>query len=432
VLCAGAISQPRPHDRIYVVVRGARVFAPMAFCPNLDREIREVERHLQGKAGMSLVGHAIILRLLLHAIARGLGLTCRVQNARSARAAFGQTPLVTIEMTPIGVVRNERLEAIDDDWDRVNSSIHLDAEVIGDDATLGLRSFSHLEVIYVFDRVEPEGVVRGSRRPRGNPDWPEVGILAQRAKNRPNRIGTTVCELLAVRPGGVVEVRGLDAIDGTPVLDIKPYLSEFGPRGDVLQPTWSSELMAGYWTIGPDLHPVPDAEAWLAQVRRSPSDHGRLDLIVRRPAAAEREVITSGELDPAVGLVGDNWRERGSRSSPDGSAELAAQLNIMNSRCARLVAGNDDRVPLAGDQLYVDLDLSPENLPPGSRLQIGSAVIEVTAKPHTGCAKFASRFGVAAHRWINGRIGRQERLRGICAKVIVAGQISMGDEVVKV
>jgi len=338
---------------------------------------------------------------------------------------------VTIEMTPIGVVRNQRDDAVDDDWDRIDSVIQLDLGVLDDDATAGLRSFSHVEVVYVFDRVSPDGVTRGSRHPRGNPEWPEVGILAQRAKNRPNRIGTTVCELMAVRPGGVVEVRGLDAIDGTPVLDIKPYMAEFGPRGDVLQPSWSTELMAGYWTLGPDDHVVADPDRWLAEVRRSPRDHGHLEMIVRRPDTNVREVLATGELDPAVGLVGDNWLSRGSRSSADGSAEPDAQLNIMNWRCAQLVAGDDARVPLAGDQLYIDLDLSPANLPTGTRLQIGAAVIEVTAKPHTGCAKFTRRFGLAAHRWINGRTGKQERLRGICAKVVVPGTIATGDEVAK-
>jgi tRNA-Thr(GGU) m(6)t(6)A37 methyltransferase TsaA len=341
---------------------------------------------------------------------------------------------VTIEMIPIGVVRNERTEAIDDDWDRVNSRIELDLSVLGEDATDGLRQFSHVEIVYVFDRVEPDGVVRGSRHPRGNPDWPKVGILAQRAKNRPNRIGTTVCELMAVRLNGVIEVRGLDAIDGTPVLDVKPYMAEFGPRGDVLQPAWSSELMAGYWTLQADdpvLHRTPDPEAWLAEVLRSPADHGRLELIVRRPETEQREVISTGELDLEVGLVGDNWLRRGSRSRPDGSAEPDAQLNLMNIRAARLVAGDDQRVPLAGDQLFVDLDLSPENLPAGTRLAIGAAVIEVTAQPHTGCAKFTRRFGLAAHRWINGRVGKQYRLRGICAKVVVPGTITTGDEIVK-
>ena len=153
----------------------------------------------------------------------------------------------TIGMLPIGVVRNERSEAIDDDWDRVNSRIELDLDLLGADATEGLRAFSHVEVLYVFDRVDPDTVTRGSRHPRGNPDWPKVGILAQRAKNRPNRIGTTVCELMAVRPGGVIEVRGLDAIDGTPVLDIKPYIPAFERKDDVRLPAWVNKMMDGYF-----------------------------------------------------------------------------------------------------------------------------------------------------------------------------------------
>jgi tRNA-Thr(GGU) m(6)t(6)A37 methyltransferase TsaA len=341
------------------------------------------------------------------------------------------TDPMSFQMAPIGTVHNARVEATDDDWDRVDSTIQLDLDLLGDEATAGLRAFSHVEVVYVFDRVDPAGVTRGTRRPRGNPEWPEVGILAQRAKNRPNRIGTTVCELMAVRPGGIVEVRGLDAIDGTPVLDIKPYMAEFGPRGDVLQPAWSRQLMVGYWTTSSDGHPPIEPDEWLAEVRRSPADRGRLDLIVRRPATDEREVLQHGELDLDTGLVGDNWRTRGSSNTVDRLADPDAQLNIMNSRCARLVAGGDERIPLAGDQLFVDLDLSPENLPTGTRLQIGTAVIEVTAKPHTGCAKFTRRFGLAAHRWINGTVGKQFRLRGICAKVVVPGAITTGDEIVK-
>ena len=330
-------------------------------------------------------------------------------------------------MTAIGVVHNARLDPIDDDWDRVNSTIELDPAVLGDDAAAGLRAFSHLEVVYVFDRVDSAGVERGSRHPRGNTEWPAVGILAQRAKNRPNRIGVTVCELMAVRPGGIIEVRGLDAIDGTPVLDIKPYMTEFGPRGDVIQPDWSRELMAGYWTLGPDDHQIVDPDRWLAAVQRSPVDEGRLELIVCRPATGERQVLSVGELDPSVGLVGDNWLQRRAGTGLD----VDDQLNIMNSRVARLVAGGAERMALAGDQLFVDLDLSPENLPAGTRLRIGSAVIEVTAKPHTGCAKFTRRFGLTAHRWVNGHAGKAHRLRGICAKVVVAGTVETGDAIVK-
>ena len=145
----------------------------------------------------------------------------------------------------IGVVSSSRTEAIDDDWGAIEATITLVAPYAAD-ALRGLSEFSHLEVIYLFDRVDPTSVTVGSRVPRGNPAWPEVGIFAQRAKFRPNRIGLATCELLEVS-GATVRVRGLDAIDGTPVLDIKPYMTEFGPRGLVSQPAWSHELMAGYY-----------------------------------------------------------------------------------------------------------------------------------------------------------------------------------------
>jgi len=150
------------------------------------------------------------------------------------------------EMKAIGWVRGGRTEAIDDDWGDVETGIELDTTVVGANALRGLDEFSHLDVVFVFHGVDPSTVNLGARRPRGNPDWPEVGILAQRAKARVNRIGVTTCEILAVG-GAVVRVRGLDAIDGTPVLDLKPYMREFGPRGEVTQPSWSSELMRGYW-----------------------------------------------------------------------------------------------------------------------------------------------------------------------------------------
>jgi len=122
----------------------------------------------------------------------------------------------------------------------------LDGAALRADATQGLDAFSHVEVVFVFDRVHPDTVTTGARHPRGNEDWPAVGILAQRGKARPNRIGVTVCELVEV-DGLRLRVRGLDAIDGTPVLDVKPYMAEFGPRGDVRQPPWSTELMRDYW-----------------------------------------------------------------------------------------------------------------------------------------------------------------------------------------
>ena len=339
---------------------------------------------------------------------------------------------MALEMTPIGTVHNARREPLDDGWDEVSSTIRLDLTTLGADATLGLRAFSHVEVVFAFDRIDPATVTTDARHPRGNPDWPRVGILAQRASGRPNRIGVTVCELMSVRPGGEIEVRGLDAIDGTPVLDIKPYMREFVPRGDVTQPEWSAELMRNYWTAPTTPAALAEADSWLAEVRRSPADAGSLDLIVARPEVDERTVLDTAQLDLAVGLVGDNWSARGSRSMPNGEADPEAQLNIMNSRCARLVAGGEERMPLAGDQLYVDLDLSPANLPPGTRLQVGDAVVEITAKPHTGCAKFTRRFGLATHRWINGNDGKAERLRGVCAKVVVPGTIRRGDTITKV
>jgi tRNA-Thr(GGU) m(6)t(6)A37 methyltransferase TsaA len=152
---------------------------------------------------------------------------------------------VSYAMRPIGVVSSSRLQAIDDDWADVAATITalppFDARSL-----VALGAFSHVEVIFVFHGVDPEAVCSGSRRPRGNPDWPEVGIFAQRAKDRPNRIGLCTCELVEVR-GDTLEVRGLDAIDGTPVLDIKPYMAEFAPRRQVRQPAWSHELMAGYF-----------------------------------------------------------------------------------------------------------------------------------------------------------------------------------------
>jgi tRNA (adenine37-N6)-methyltransferase len=145
----------------------------------------------------------------------------------------------------IGVVASQRSEAIDDDWAPIEATITL-AEPYGPASLLGLDAFSHIEVIYLFHGVDPAAVQIGSRVPRGNPAWPEVGIFAQRAKFRPNRIGLATCELIEV-DGSVLRVRGLDAIDGSPVLDIKPYMSEFAARGPVTQPPWSHELMAGYY-----------------------------------------------------------------------------------------------------------------------------------------------------------------------------------------
>lgn len=151
-----------------------------------------------------------------------------------------------IQMLPIGVVRSERGVAIDDDWDDVAARIELDPDLLQADATAGLDSFSHIDVVFVFDRVDPESVSRGARHPRGNTEWPLVGILSQRAKDRPNRIGVTTCRVVGV-DGHTIHVSGLDAIDGSPVLDIKPHLTGFDPRGEVVEPQWAIDLMTGYW-----------------------------------------------------------------------------------------------------------------------------------------------------------------------------------------
>jgi MOSC domain-containing protein YiiM len=169
----------------------------------------------------------------------------------------------------------------------------------------------------------------------------------------------------------------------------------------------------------------------LDHIRQAPSDEGRLELIVRRPAVDEREVLSAGALDGSEGLVGDTWRERGSKRTPDGSAHPDMQLNVMSARAAALMAQRPERWQLAGDQLYVDLDISERNLPPGTRLALGSAVIEITAEPHLGCAKFQKRYGTDALRFVNSPVGRELRLRGLNAKVVVPGTITRGDVVRK-
>lgn len=154
--------------------------------------------------------------------------------------------VTSFSVEAIGYVRSSRDAAVDDEWDSVRAVIELDESKLHADATAGLDAFSHIEVVFVFDRVDPNGVCTGARHPRGNSAWPSVGILAQRAKDRPNRIGLTTCRVLRV-DGPRIEVAGLDAIDGTPVLDIKPVMTGFLPRGAVREPAWSTELMAGYW-----------------------------------------------------------------------------------------------------------------------------------------------------------------------------------------
>jgi MOSC domain-containing protein YiiM len=170
----------------------------------------------------------------------------------------------------------------------------------------------------------------------------------------------------------------------------------------------------------------------LDDVRSSPADGGTVELIVRRPATDEREVLDEGVLDLVEGLVGDTWRGRSSTKTDDGSAHPDMQITMMNARAAALVAGDAERGALAGDQLYVDLDLSAENLPPGTRLALGSAVIEITAMPHTGCAKFGRRFGRDALHFVNSPVGRALNLRGVNAKVVRAGTVKVGDSIRKI
>lgn len=169
--------------------------------------------------------------------------------------------------------------------------------------------------------------------------------------------------------------------------------------------------------------------AGLDQIRRKPTECGRVDLIVRRPAENARDALVEATLDRDEGLVGDTWRLRPSSMTADGSPHPDLQLTVMNARVAALVAGQADRWQLAGDQLYVDLDLSQTNLPPGTRLALGTAVIEVTDKPHRGCKKFAERFGQEALRFVNSPAGRELRLRGMNARVEVSGVVCVGDAV---
>ena len=153
-----------------------------------------------------------------------------------------------ITLTPIGTVRNDRKDLADDDWDAAPARIELSPD-FDPDALAGIEEFSHAEVIFHFDRIAESNVERRSRHPRGNPDWPRVGIFAQRGSARPNRIGATIVRVLK-RDGRVLHVAGLDAADGTRVLDIKPVMREFLPRGEVHQPAWVSELMRDYWHRG--------------------------------------------------------------------------------------------------------------------------------------------------------------------------------------
>jgi hypothetical protein len=172
-------------------------------------------------------------------------------------------------------------------------------------------------------------------------------------------------------------------------------------------------------------------QAGVPDIRLAPKDVGAVELIARRPAEGERELLEQAELHVVEGLVGDNWRTRGSRATEDGSAHPDLQLTLMNSRVASLIARTRERWALAGDQLYVDLDLSEASLPAGTRLTIGTAVIELTAMPHTGCGKFARRFGTNALKFVNSPVGRELATRGRNARVVTDGRIRRGDTIRK-
>lgn len=176
-----------------------------------------------------------------------------------------------------------------------------------------------------------------------------------------------------------------------------------------------------------------ELEAGLEGIREAPADGGALKLIARRPEVEERELLDSGEFTVEGGLVGDCWPVRQSSRGPDGGPNPEAQVTLMGSRAAALVAGSPEHADWAwaGDQLYVDLDLSHENLPAGTRLEVGDAVLEITAEPHLGCGKFSKRFGVDALKFVNSEVGRELRLRGVNARVVQPGRVAIGDPVRK-
>ncbi len=177
---------------------------------------------------------------------------------------------------------------------------------------------------------------------------------------------------------------------------------------------------------------MQELEAALDHLRAAPRNDGVVELIVRRPRVDHREVLDQAELDPVKGLIGDSWSMRPSSKTPDGSPHPEMQINIMNSRVTALVAQEKDRWPLAGDQLYIDMDLSKENLPGGSQIAIGTTVLEVSPLPHTGCYKFVDRFGIDAMKFVNSPVGKELCLRGINARVIKGGVIRVGETARKI
>lgn len=198
-------------------------------------------------------------------------------------------------------------------------------------------------------------------------------------------------------------------------------------RPENARPRWADLRHDGAMTTAT----LASLETGLSGILESPADHGVVEMIVRRPAVDEREILAEALLSETDGLEGDTWSARGSSRTEDGSPHPDMQLTLMNARVIALLAGSRDRWPEAGDQLYVDLDLSLANLPAGTRLSIGSAVIEVTGQPHLGCKKFAARFGADAVRFVNSAEGRRLNLRGINCRIVRSGAISAGDRIVK-
>jgi hypothetical protein len=172
-------------------------------------------------------------------------------------------------------------------------------------------------------------------------------------------------------------------------------------------------------------------DARVDEVRESPSDVGTIDLIVTRPDLKQREILDEAQLDLELGLVGDNWKARGNSKTVDGAADPLGQITIMNVRAVALIAGDRDRWPLAGDQFYVDFDLSEANVPPGRRLALGTAIVEVSDKDHLGCQKFSDRFGTDAWRFVNSPVGRELNVRGINGFVVQPGTVRVGDAIRK-
>lgn len=181
-----------------------------------------------------------------------------------------------------------------------------------------------------------------------------------------------------------------------------------------------------------DQRTLDELRAGLDHIRDSPLDGGAIELIVARPEVDERAILEEARLDPEVGLVGDCWQVRGSSSTDDGGANPLKQVNFVNARAIALMAGSKDRWPLAGDQFYVDLNLGGENLPPGTRLALGTAVVEITDPWHKGCEKFVARYGADALRFVRSPEGRALNLRGVHSTVVVAGTVRTGDVVRKV